>query len=529
MVNPTRRRFLWVLAGSIPGAALLTTWLRNRKNVGPVSLGALDKDERFDVCIAGSGPAGAILACELVRHGIKTLILEAGGVRDETFKAKDVRFEGSRGTSSQELSYPLDSTRYIAIGGTSNVWGGFCPRLHPGDFRGGNSYSANNEPWPVGYQELEPYYTRAEEELYVRGGDVSRYSPPRQKPYRLTAHTAAEIARSSGFLKKAGYTIEPPPLSDWNGRPIKTAESHLAKCAQSRPGQLAQGTRVTRILPGGNGTIGGFQVQTVDGLKKSISSRFFVVACGGIETPRLLLLSRSREFPRGIGNDYDLVGRHFMDHIQLAGQGWKEDAASGLGEESTEAISWQFYEEFKSSGYGGVVMEFNSVTSQAELRTLGVSPILEMEPSPWNRVVLDEEQHDAFGNPKPRVTLRLSGRDAETIRRAQSLMMKVLSDAGMSRKEVSGLLNWNHHHIGTCRMARSPQAGVVDENLKVNGTDNLYVAGSAPFVTSGASAPTLTIVALSLRLADHLVEKVKGAKSAGIGLPSAGCEAVSLS
>ena len=218
-----------------------------------------------------------------------------------------------------------------------------------------------------------------------------------------------------------------------------------------------------------------------------------------------------------------------MEHIQLDGQGWKEGRASGLDQEYTEAISWQFYEEFKASGCGGIIVEFRSIVLQAELRTLGVSPILEMEPSPWNRVVLDEERKDTFGNPRPRVTLKMSGRDAETIKRARSLMMKIFSDVGMRSIEMSGLINWNHHHMGTCRMASDPHAGVVDGNLKVHGTDNLYVAGSASFVTSGASAPTLSIVALSLRLADHLVERLQGAKTAGKLFTAAGDEAASES
>ncbi len=533
MVNKLRRKFLSALAGSTAGLALLTTWLYNRKNVSQVSLASLDTDERFDVCIAGSGPAGAILARELVRRGIKTLILEAGGVRDETFEGKDLRFKGSRDALSQEISYPVDSTRYIAIGGTSNLWGGFCPRLHPLDFRG-NSYSPRNEPWPVIYKELEPYYTRAEQELHVRGGDPSQYSPPRQKPYPLTLHADSGVGQLSEFLKKAGYVIEPPPLSDWNGRPINVAESHLPSYRQSSLGKLVRDARVTRILPAGNGTISGFQVQSVDGMKKLISSRFYVLACGGIETPRLLSLSRSREFPRGIGNEYDLVGRHFMEHLQLGAKGWKEegeresdnatffDAAQGV-----EAISWQFYEEFKSSGLGGIIMEFGMPKSGDGW--LRLSPILEMEPSPWNRVVLDEERKDSFGNPTARVVLKVSERDAETIKRARTLMTNIFSDVGMRSIEMSGRINMNHHHIGTCRMASDPRAGVVDGNLKVHGTDNLYVAGSASFVTSGASAPTLSIVALSLRLADHLVEKLQGAKTAGKLFTAAGHEAASES
>jgi choline dehydrogenase-like flavoprotein len=151
---------------------------------------------------------------------------------------------------------------------------------------------------------------------------------------------------------------------------------------------------------------------------------------------------------------------------------------------------------------------------------MGISPIMEMEPSGRNRVALDEKLKDSFDNPKAKVVLKLSEKDIKTIETAQSLMRQIFSSLGIKSVEISQKVDWLHHHMGTCRMASDPREGVVDANLKVHGTENLYVAGSASFVTSSAAPPTLSIVALSLRLADHLIRKLQNRKSTG-GLVSA--------
>jgi choline dehydrogenase-like flavoprotein len=362
-----------------------------------------------------------------------------------------------------------------------------------------NSYSPGGKPWPVSYGDLEPYFTKAERELHVHwSGDG--------------------IAAFGEFLAKAGYVIEKTPLSEWEGEPIRIAKSHLPGFTRSRVGKLINNARVTKIVSGKNGAITSFHVFGFDGVRKEIQARFYVLACGGIETPRILLLSRSREYPNGIGNEYDHVGRYFMEHMQVAGEGRVDLQARPYHGPYVEAISWQFHEDFKSRGHGGVVVEFQS--PREDTPTMGISPIMEMEPSGRNRVALDEKLKDSFDNPKAKVVLKLSEKDIKTIETAQSLMRQIFSSLGIKSVEISQKVDWLHHHMGTCRMASDPREGVVDANLKVHGTENLYVAGSASFVTSSAAPPTLSIVALSLRLADHLIRKLQNRKSTG-GLVSA--------
>jgi choline dehydrogenase-like flavoprotein len=134
---------------------------------------------------------------------------------------------------------------------------------------------------------------------------------------------------------------------------------------------------------------------------------------------------------------------------------------------------------------------------------------IECEPSPANRISLSQ-QRDTFGNPGAQLTLDFTDVDRRTIAYTERLIWQLLAQFGVTKaRVVTGTLSWAHHHMGTCRMGDNPRTSVVDRDLRVHGTPNLYVAGSAPFVTSGVSNPTLTITALSLRLAEHLTTTLR--------------------
>ena len=146
---------------------------------GPVSsLDQLRSAELYDVCIIGSGPAGAVLGNDLARKGVRTLIIESGWNIQDTMS--DERYRGLDAFhSSGDINYPLSATKLRAIGGTSNIWTGRCSRLHPMDFDV-NSYTPEGVVWPFSYAEIEPYYERAEQTFRVRGGDLSSFHSPRQ-------------------------------------------------------------------------------------------------------------------------------------------------------------------------------------------------------------------------------------------------------------------------------------------------------------------------------------------------------------
>jgi choline dehydrogenase-like flavoprotein len=171
-----------------------------------------------------------------------------------------------------------------------------------------------------------------------------------------------------------------------------------------------------------------------------------------------------------------------------------------------EAVSWQFYRELKKRRLGGALLEIFLSPAESKLE---LGAVLEMKPSASNRVVLSGKYKDCFGLPAADVIITMSDNDRKTWRYVKEIGRRVFTDLGAKSFELgSGEGQWCDHHVGTCRMGDEPETSVVDRNLKVHGTENLYVTGSAPFVTEGAGSPTLLLTALSLRLSDHLVEKV---------------------
>jgi choline dehydrogenase-like flavoprotein len=473
----SRRQFL----GAVPGLALVGAGGAHRRGRQAAASGHHPSDgggtprEPFDVCVIGAGPAGAVLACRLVEHGLSTVWLEGGASPASS---------GAPGRAAFDLDatprYPVEATRFRGPGGTSNLWGGGSARLRPLDFAAGNAYA--EAPWPITHAELEHRYAMAERELSVQ--------PPREA--RAT-HALADLLRRSGLV------AEPNPVASADGvEPLRVARTHLPRFSASPLASFLDGHEVTRLEIGSNGAVDGAAAWTPQG-RRTIRARAYVLASGGIETPRLLLLSRSPRFPDGIGNHSGLLGRYFTEHLAIdLGSAQLRDGAAL--DRPAEVVSWQFYEEFKHRGLGGVVLEIEL----APPSTLRLSAVLEMKPSPSNRVWLDENARDAHGDPRAAVSVGLSPLDRRTIARLAEVAAEVRARLGAPRLSAVRELVFCHHHMGTCRMGADAGTSVVDPELRVHGVPNLYVAGSAPFVTGGAGGPTLLIAALALRLADHL-------------------------
>jgi choline dehydrogenase-like flavoprotein len=313
---------------------------------------------------------------------------------------------------------------------------------------------------------------------------------------------------------------------------VNVADTHLPTFRTSSHGTLIFGATATRILYEANGRITGIRLEQLAGPPRTARARVYVIACGGVETARLLLLSKGTAFPNGIGNHSDLVGRCFMEHPSVCrGMG----TVRGPFDPSARELvySEQFVAAAKQRGFGGVRLRIASAgdrgggNSPAARRgrkrgaeagepsgggfTVKVVAQLESEPWPGNRVTLCDNPRDALGNPGASLSLSLTENDRRTIAHGEELVRRVLEQLGAENVTMrSAIGGWPHHHMGTCRMGNDPQTSVVDANLRVHGTENLYVAGSAPFVTGSVANPTLTIVALSLRLADHLKPPASG-------------------
>ena len=317
-------------------------------------------------------------------------------------------------------------------------------------------------------------------------------------------------------------------------------------------------------------TVTGLHVAALNGKKTRIKARRYVLACGGMENARLLLVS-NRVQPKGLGNRHDLVGRFFMDHpiarcgtVEMADvdhlldtyanrffEGTRYRPGLAIGEEVQRqekvlnaAATFETEEDTPSAITAGkelflalkegripedsgekirrVISDLDDATSyllcrvRAKAKCTTTVPHLrtrlEQAPNPDSRLTLSQER-DALGVPRLRLDWRLTELERRTVR---ALAMTIGSEFGRLKIGRVKLSNWlledvppewiggSFHHMGTTRMADNPKLGVVNRDCRVHGIANLYVAGSSIFPTSGFVNPTLTIVALALRLADHL-------------------------
>lgn len=497
--------------------------MRTMKSVR--NLDALDGDVPYDVCVIGSGLAGTVLATTLVRHGVRTLLLESGTslarwMLDSRLKSlAEYEVEGSAG-------YPTERTVSRVLGGNSNFWTGRSERFHPSDFRP-HAYTPESNPWPLDFRDLEPFYEEAEQTLRVRGGEPSEFAQPRERPFPLPPRP--DISALKRYMaEKADLTLDDSPTATPRRgvRFFRVQKEVLPEFIKSTHGTLVSGVTATRLLSTpGEREISGVRVQTLDGAERVARARLYAVCCGGMQTPRLLLLSRSEEWPDGVGNTFDRVGRGFNEHPSLNFYGKVKPDRVTLSPKHAIGRTHQLYDAFREEGLGAVhavviqswvfpnhLLRYRLVDVPRHLvkiirralkPTLYMSPTLEMKPVDSNRVTLSDSRRDPFGDPIARLTLSFSEEDERLMRRSREVVLAILQRAGATDIEEIEQ-TWSRHHIGACRMGKDPRTSVVDEHLQVHGCPNLFLCGSEVFTTGAAVQPVLTITALAHRLGDHL-------------------------
>jgi glucose dehydrogenase len=491
--------------------------------IKPPNLDALEESEPYDVCIVGSGPAGSVLASTLVKQGVRTIILESGNSIINWLA--DARLKQlAEYVTNGHPSYPLTRTVSRLVGGNSNWWTGRCERFHPSDFEE-HPYTPTDNPWPIRFSDLEPFYERAEQTLRVRGGVLSHYAPPRKGPLPLPA--CSDISELKERMAQIGVTLDDSPTATparaW--RFFRVQNEILPRVLSSPHAALVSGVTATRLVHDRNNLIVGAQVKTFDGQTKIARARVFVVCCGGMQTPRLLLLSKSERFPEGIGNNCDRVGRGFNEHPGFNFYGTITPDSSTLAPKHKIGRSHQFYEKFRPEGLGSIHMvviqswvfpnhllryrmidmpkHMLKIISRLIRPTLYMSPTLEMKPADDNRVTLSKNKTDPLGDPVAHLTMNFSPEDRMLAEKARSLTKSLLTKAGATDIEEIEM-TWSRHHLGSCRMGHDPKTSVVDRNLRVHDCPNLYLCGAETFVTGAAVQPVLTITALAHRLGDHL-------------------------
>lgn len=468
------------------------------------------------VCIIGGGAAGITLATTLDRLGIPTIVLESGGFdRDEN---NQQLYEGkATGLAPNVLS--LGRLRYF--GGSTNHWAGMVAPLDHQDFE--TRPWVPESGWPISYEDLVPYYVRSSHMLDM------------VKPGASAEFWKEDL---SAFEPLARQGIEPKPIGI---RVARFGRRYRARLERSDSVSVLLHANADQIVAADNGrSISRVDVKTLEGSAFSVHARAYVVACGGIENARLLL-SSNRVLAKGLGNDHDLVGRFYMDHASAATGAtlvWLPAAKPVYPRMNERRLGFGFapsvlaeQEMLNIVLYAGPPRPASKLARalrvEAEIvaRLGGPEKALasvwrlrsEQQPVADSRVRLGTDL-DALGKPRVVVDARLGELNRSTFLKAVDLYARAFAQSGFGRMRIPEDMrnaepDWRgrfgtDHQMGTTRMAASPKHGVVDADQKVFGISNLYVAGSSVFPTGGFMNPTFTIVALTLRLGDHLATRL---------------------
>ena len=499
----------------------------------------------FDICILGAGAAGISLARELAKHPFKVGLVESGGFEPD--RAQELYDGETSGSIPGDLRY-LITSRMRWFGGTTNIWTGWCRPLDELDFE--TRPWVNHSGWPMSRAELEPFYERATDLCEI---DSFHYTPE-----QLASEKSTNWLRSEANLRSRFFHFSPP---------TRFGALYRSELVSSRSVTLLLHANILSLEVDNSGR----QVKSViasglSGPSFRIQARFFVLACGGIENARLLLVSNS-VLKNGIGNQNDLVGRFFMEHPHIT----RAKALFWTGDETLRAYegkadSLLFRNRIRAvlsptehlqrqkqilnfslviekklnvpktrTSFADKIRQLDrerrsDVSSRSQVSAREIEIRIEQAPDPENRVVLSSVR-DTFGMNRAKLFWRMNELDRRTVEEALNVIALELGASGLGRvKALNGnytqpswffdrnapfdgdrdaqLVLW-HHHMGTTRMDSSEKRGVVDTNCQVHGLTNLFIAGSSVFTTSGSANPTLTIIALALRLADHLSLRAK--------------------
>lgn len=455
-----------------------------------------------EVCVAGGGPAGMVLAMELAERGRSVLLLEGGGT-DAPGEGQSI-YQGQ--VSGRD--YPLLGSRLRWLGGTSNHWGGWVKPFDPIDFEDKSHFPMPG--WPIGLDELAPWYRRASMWCELESDDFAIDSLEPSERARLLP-----LPKGSGFENRL-FRFSPPTRF---GRRYRddVARNPAIDCRLNL-NAVALNQSADRVT--------GLVASTVNGQRCEVRADHFVLAMGGIENARFLL--NQAQVP---GNQADWVGRCFMDHYGYSPGGllssselaYERGALPGRDVMLVLASGRELVQEhgLRNSclllnaaepdpllGPGYWSSELHS-GGPAGMRRIGM--INEPLPHPQSRLTLIDER-DQLGMRRVNLNWHLPPSEFEPVLALFRRWSDMVSAAGLGRVRqtrfeptaMDAHVGIGYHHMGTTRMSGSPDFGVVDADARCWDRDNLYLAGSSVFAHAGYSNPTLTIVALAARLAEHL-------------------------
>ena len=439
------------------------------------------------------------------------------------------------------------------VGGSTLIYSAEAHRLHPEATSLFSRFGVGAD-WPISYEELEPFYCIAEEVSGVAGptGVSARF---RSRPYPLPPHRlsygSTKIAEG---CRKLGLKLEANPVAilskPYDGRPdcnycancfrgcTRTDKgsvdvTFIRKAIDSGHCTVLTDCRVTRLESGASDNVAAVHYVTGDGESRRVSGKVVIVSCGAIETPRLLLASGDRHAPEGIGNETGQVGRNFIETVCSFVVGLYPEALESYRGIPVDAVCWDFNAPDSIPGIAGGCCLSPSV---AETRLLGpiqyadrvfggwgkshkrnmrkgFGNVLAMlatgESLPNRKAFIDlAEEKDETGIPIARIHPHLEDMDITRIGFMLEKSREILEASGVQEifEQSSAYDVFNSSLVfGTCRMGKDPEKSVVDRYCRSHRWRNLFVMDASVFPSSGGGeAPSLTIEALAIRMADYI-------------------------
>ena len=495
-----------------------------------------------DLCIIGGGPTGITIARAFAGRSTKVCLLESGGLNPsrETSALNDGEVVGQ--------DYHLGEMRARYFGGSSGYWSGWCRPLERMDFEPRPWIPGSG--WPIKREDLDPYYEQAQRDCQV--------GPLDYDPESWASRSRPVIRFDGDHFRPIVWQFSPPTRfgKEYRHELEQAGNIHV----------LLNANVIDFSTTADAGHVEAVKVACLDGTRFEVRARWFVLACGGIENARILLLADSVE-RGGLGNRYDHVGRYYMDHPHVRTDSvvfiepdvdlgfYAQDRSMTARIRNRIGKTLEFARPVRTVGGFGLteaaqrdnrilnysvqyieppaeavarlqddISKMTVSERTSRLRRPSHPPLWvrlyvrsEQQPNPDSRITLGEIR-DALGQRRVRHDWRLTDLDKRTIREAHHLMARALGQAGLGRLRIDPWLlrddeSWENlhgwgHPSGTTRMSARPEDGVVDPACRVHSTDNLYVSGTSVFPTVGTAHPTLTVVALAHRLVEHLQTKV---------------------
>jgi choline dehydrogenase-like flavoprotein len=540
----------------------------------------------LDVLIIGSGAGGGPLALALAEAGLEILVLEKGREHQRSDYTADEIATFWRGMFVPSLADEphilvhsgLAAPRptqmgWIAncVGGGTAHMGGYFSRFHPDDFRMRSrfgSYGALAD-WPYSYQELEPYYSRAEWEIGVSGEAGSNpFEGSRSKPYPMPALDSHPLAGElDRVCRHRGLSPYPTPRSinsrSYQERPAcsycnfcagygcstgargSTQEALLSRARRSGRCELRALAMVREVTVGRDGRATGCIYIDESGAEHEVRSRVVCVCCSAVESARLLLLSKSPRFPDGLANRAGLVGRYLQFHATSRAQGrflhgrHPEKPFSHPNPFIGRSLMDYYFlppgvSDLPKGGLfvfsyslGGPILKALTLAQRGprtawghELkrrlqenrisRGLGFEVHHDFIPNEGTFVELDPEVRDKWGLPVARMHLDVDDHQKTAGRWLVDRGLEIIDEMGADElvAEAAGETASYLVH-GTCRAGRDPATSALNEYCQAHEVSNLFVVDGSFMPTSGGAPPTLTILANSFRTADHIIERAR--------------------